>query len=301
MSLDLTHVKQRQLIVALLSVAACALVVYLLPMSFHDLLRSNTLGMSNQAADTLAAVIVMVSGFSCYKLLFIASNQGLSTEASSSQQQVDQRLFSDEAIINSVASDLGDLPALTKLIDEQLHAVSVETERAAFVIMERIQAMDGVVSELLPSLGSRLQPSDATLEPALNNGDSNPILLASSIDPKQHRLTRDKELIAEIEHANATLTAMFMDTLSDMQFQDVTRQQIEQVQNALGRLDTHIAQLVAMMHSKDFSNAASIKEHIDQIYESYVMDKQRDVHASAMTNDTQTATDVTAPKKIELF
>jgi len=110
--------------------------------------------------------------------------------------------------------------------------------------------------------------------------------------------TRDKELIAEIEHANATLAAMFMDALSDMQFQDVTRQQIEQVQNAPGRLDTHIAQLVAMMHSKDFSNAASIKEHIDQIYESYVMDKQRDVHASAMTNDTQTATDVIAPQKI---
>jgi methyl-accepting chemotaxis protein len=62
-----------------------------------------------------------------------------------------------------------------------------------------------------------------------------------------------------------------------------------------------VAQMVEMMRSKDFSNAASIKEHIDQIYEGYVMDKQRDVHASAMGVTSQTSGTATAPQKIELF
>jgi methyl-accepting chemotaxis protein len=59
--------------------------------------------------------------------------------------------------------------------------------------------------------------------------------------------------------------------------------------------------MVEMMRSKDFSNAASIKEHIDQIYEGYVMDKQRDVHASAMGVNVQASGGSAALQKIELF
>jgi methyl-accepting chemotaxis protein len=94
---------------------------------------------------------------------------------------------------------------------------------------------------------------------------------------------------------------MFMEVLASIQFQDVTRQQIEQVQGALTRLDSHVAQLVEMMRSKDFSNAASIKEHIEQIYEGYVMDKQRDVHASALGGDARNGRVSATPAKIELF
>jgi methyl-accepting chemotaxis protein len=114
-------------------------------------------------------------------------------------------------------------------------------------------------------------------------------------------MKRDEEMLARFSSTSQKLSSMFMEVLASIQFQDVTRQQIEQVQNALTRLDSHIAQLVEMMRSKDFTNAASIKEHIEQIYEGYVMDKQRDVHDSTLGGKAKADGVSAAPAKIELF
>jgi hypothetical protein len=59
-----------------------------------------------------------------------------------------------------------------------------------------------------------------------------------------------------------TLFSLFMEVLAGIRFQDATRQQIGHVQNVLNRLDAHGAQPVAMMRSKDFSHAASIKKRV---------------------------------------
>jgi methyl-accepting chemotaxis protein len=57
--------------------------------------------------------------------------------------------------------------------------------------------------------------------------------------------------------------------------------------------------MVEMMRSRDFSNAASIKDHIEQIYQGYVMDHQRDIHTNAI-GGAQSASAATL-QKIELF
>jgi methyl-accepting chemotaxis protein len=108
-------------------------------------------------------------------------------------------------------------------------------------------------------------------------------------------------MLSHLGTTSNTLSSMFMDVMAGIQFQDITRQQIEQVQNALSRLDSHAIEMVEMMRSKDFSNAASIKEHIEQIYEGYVMKTQRDVHTSVMGGSTQNSSASAAPPKIELF
>ena len=112
-------------------------------------------------------------------------------------------------------------------------------------------------------------------------------------------MKRDEKMLAHLSSTSHTLSAMFMDVLASIQFQDVTRQQVEQVQNALTRLDAHMGQMVEMMRSRDFSNAASIKDHIEQIYQGYVMDHQRDVHATAL--GTAHPERGAALQKIELF
>jgi methyl-accepting chemotaxis protein len=332
----------------------------------------------------------------------------------------------DEAIINSAASDLGDLPALTKLLNQQLHAITEDTERSAYGIMERLQAIDGVINELMATVTAGAKEAEVMIESGEKSVGSNVDLIAnlniyiqerfteadadresisivvhqaesltslvdlikkissqtnllalnaaieaaragevgrgfavvadevrklsgetdhavsmiqagisevaktieeqfrSKLDHSniqqqkdvlesfsrhldsmgsnyQHLMKRDEAMLDNLNSTSQTLSTMFMDVLASIQFQDVTRQQIEQVQNALSRLDTHVAQMVEMMRSKDFSNAASIKEHIDQIFQGYVMDKQRDVHASAMGRSVQTGGSSVALQKIELF
>jgi uncharacterized coiled-coil protein SlyX len=191
-----------------------------------------------------------------------------------------QRIASDEAMIDSVAADLGDLPQLVKLLNEQLHAITEETERSAYAIMERLQGIDGLTGGLVSTLTARLKETPSTAAAAGG---------------------RDAEMLAQLEGAGQALSAMFMEVLAGIQFQDVTRQQIEHVQNALDRLDAHVAQMVEMMRSKDFSHAASIKEHIDQIYATYVMDKQRNVHASVLGEDGGTGEGSAPAQNIELF
>jgi methyl-accepting chemotaxis protein len=425
MSLDSAQVKQRQIIVALLTAATCAAGVYLLHVPFHDWLHEAA-GFSNKIADTIGTVIIVLLSFMINNLVSKAIFKDVSLGMRAVQEQLDLKVSGDEAIINSAASDLGDLPALTKLLNEQLHSITMETERSAYGIMERLQAIDGVINDLMSTVTASAQEADVMIQSGEKSVGSNVELIENlnryiqdrfvefeadrasiaivvqqakslsalvdlikhissqtnllalnaaieaaragevgrgfavvadevrklsgetdhavskiqegianvaktiedqfrnklehsniqqqkevlenfskhldSMGSNYHRLMqRDEETLAHLSKTSQTLSSMFMDVLANIQFQDVTRQQIEQVQNALGRLDSHIAQMVEMMRSKDFSNAASIKEHIDQIYEGYVMDKQRDVHASALGDHGQAGGASAAPPKIELF
>jgi methyl-accepting chemotaxis protein len=342
------------------------------------------------------------------------------------EERLGQKLSGDEAIINSAANDLGELPALTKLLNDQLHAITEETERSAYNIMERLQAIDGVINELMSTVTASAREAEVMIESGeksigsnvdlienLNqyihervteteadrasitivvqqakslsslvemvksiSSQTNLLALNAAIEAARagevgrgfavvadevrklsgetdhavskiqegignvartieeqfrsklehsniqkqrdvlgnfskhldtmgnnyHKLMkRDEETLAQLGDTSQTLSNMFMDVLASIQFQDVTRQQIEQVQKALTRLDTHVAQMVQMMRDKDFSNAPSIKDHIDHIYEGYVMEKQRDVHASAMGGNAAADGGAAPMQKIELF
>ena len=96
------------------------------------------------------------------------------------------------------------------------------------------------------------------------------------------------------------LADMFMSALASVQFQDVTRQQIEQVIDALKRLDAHAALLASRLDQFEDPHFVMqpLSEHLDQIYSSYVMDSQRDTHHAATKSGAAT---VKAGPKIELF
>jgi len=425
MSLDAVCFKQRQLIVALLTAAACAAGVYLLHVPFHDWLHMAA-GMSDKTADTAGTVVIVLLSFLINNMVSVAIFKDESLGLRAVQQQLDEKISSDEEIINSAAGDLGDLPALTKLLNEQLHAITMETERSAYSIMERLQAIDGVINELMSTVTSSAKEAETMIQSGEKSVGSNVDLIenlnrfiqdrfaefdadresisvvvqqakslsslvdliknissqtnllalnaaieaaragevgrgfavvadevrklsgetdhavskiqegisnvAKSIEDQfrnklehsniqqqkevlenfskhldsmgsnYHKLMkRDEETLANLGVTSQKLSTMFMDVLASIQFQDVTRQQIEQVQKALTRLDTHVAQMVEMMRSKDFSSAASIKEHIDQIYQGYVMEKQRDVHATAMGGNIRAGNSGASLRKIELF
>ena len=425
MSLDTTHINQRQMIVALLTAASCAGGVYLFYVPFHGWLL-DAIGTTARDTDTVGTFFIVLFSFLVNNVVSMAIFRDVSLGMRAVQQQLNQKISGDEAILNSAATDLGDLPALTKLLNEQLHAITVETERSAYSIMERLQAIDGVINELMSTVSASAQEAEVMIQTGEKSVGSNVDLIENlnryihervteteadrasiavvvqqakslsslvdmvkniskqtnllalnaaieaaragdvgrgfavvadevrklsgetdhavskiqegisnvaktieeqfrnklehsqiqqqrevlenfskhldSMGSNYHKLMkRDEETLANLSNTSQKLSSMFMEVLASIQFQDVTRQQIEQVQNALTRLDMHVAQMVEMMRSKDFSNAASIKEHIDQIYGGYVMDKQRDVHTSVMGGHDETSGVSATMQKIELF
>ncbi|MDO8991059.1 MAG: methyl-accepting chemotaxis protein [Sideroxyarcus sp.] len=425
MSIDIKLYKRRHLKIALFAAVVCSIMVLLMYVPIHEWTTA-MFGHNGRYVDALGTFFIVMLSFSISNMVSMAVFSDDMVGMSTLEQQLDKKIVSDESIINSAASDLGELPTLTRLLNEQLHAITTETENSALSIMERLQAIDGVVNELLETVTASAKEADVMIESGEKSIGSNVALIEnlnryiqeryaefeadresitivvnqaeslsdlvelvkhissqtnllalnaaieaaragemgrgfavvadevrklsaetdnavskihdgignvantielqfknklehSSIQQQKDVLEnfskhldsmgsnyralmqRDKDMIAQLGVTSQKLSSMFMEVLASIQFQDVTRQQIEQVQKALTRLDSHIAQLVEMLRTKDFTSAASIKEHIEQIYEGYVMDKQRDVHHSALGENAPAQGASAAPAKIELF
>ena len=102
--------------------------------------------------------------------------------------------------------------------------------------------------------------------------------------------------------SSGKLSAMFMDALASVQFQDVTRQQIEHTVDSLTRLDRHLDVLAERLEQSENPTFAytPLAEHLDQIYSRYVMDQQRQSHAEAVGGGAR-ASAAPANNRIELF
>lgn len=103
----------------------------------------------------------------------------------------------------------------------------------------------------------------------------------------QELVSHEAKVVDTFRDSSKTLTAMFMDVLASIQFQDITRQQIEQVLKALDKLDEHhqlLSNRLLETESQDFTYTP-LAQHLDELYNSYVMDQQRRSHAQALHPD----------------
>ena len=120
----------------------------------------------------------------------------------------------------------------------------------------------------------------------------------------QTLLEHDMKTLSTVKESSAELAGMFMDVLASVQFQDITRQQIEQVQQAMSKLDDHaenLARRIKASEGADFQYTP-LAEHLDQLYSSYVMDAQRVSHQQATHQPVKASAGKAATSsKIELF
>lgn len=425
MFIDAIKIRKRQLFTAVTTSAVCGVAVFSLTIPLHSWLDLTTSSAEN-IVDSAGTAIIVFIGFFIGSMVSKAIYKDDMLGMHLVHEKLNQTVHSDEKIIDITSTDLSDLTSLIKLLNEQLHAISKDTERSAVEIMERLQGIDAVINELISTVTSSARETEVMIQDGENSVGSNVALIGSlsayieerfaefnadrksmdvvvqqtkslnslvemikdissqtnllalnaaieaaragevgrgfavvadevrklssatdravskiqegienvtqtiedqfrhklensrldqqklllekfskhldSMGINYHKLMKhDDAMLANLRETSNTLSSMFIDVLSGIQFQDITRQQIEQVQSALTRLDSHALQMIEMMRSRDFSKAASIKEHIDQIYNSYVMKKQRDVHEAALGMNVKTEGEAVQLQKIELF
>ena len=206
-----------------------------------------------------------------------------------------------------------EIPKYTGMLSAQLHSVTEQTEAAAVAIASRLHTIDAVVGELQQWGDAASQRAPETANPTENQR-------GKPVDRLEHekqapggsddRITvREKEALGQIRAASARLADMFMDTLTSVQFQDITRQQLVHVGDGLAHIDTHLREIARAIEDAEANDddivIAPLAESFDRLFSDYVMDAQREVHARALGSAPEGASPAgrgaTAPNKVELF
>lgn len=185
------------------------------------------------------------------------------------------------------------------VVADEVRKLSGETNKAVSQISMGIQI---VANSIESQFADKLSHDKAVAEREALEG------FATQLDDlgRSYKEVTEHEaaVMTTISDSSQQLAEMFMSALASVQFQDVTRQQIEQVIDALNRLDAHSTLLAARLDQPEDTGFAlqPLSAHLDQMYGNYVMDSQRDVHNSAHHRTAgSSATTVKAGPKIELF
>ncbi|HEY6895913.1 MAG TPA: methyl-accepting chemotaxis protein [Rhodocyclaceae bacterium] len=181
------------------------------------------------------------------------------------------------------------------VVADEVRKLSGESEKA---VQQINQGIDQVASSIETQFRDKLAHSNIDAERAtLENFAQQLTHLGESYkEVTEH----EAQVLAHFMTSSQQLGTMFMEALASIQFQDVTRQQVEQVLSAMERLAGHMATLARRLNNVDDPNFqfVPLSEHLDQIYSSYVMSSQRSSHNSALHQSA--AAEKTGPK-VELF
>jgi methyl-accepting chemotaxis protein len=183
------------------------------------------------------------------------------------------------------------------VVADEVRKLSAETDKAVGQINQGIK---DVATSIEQQFQDKLSHSNIQGEREALVGFSNQL---NELGKNYQEMTaHDAAVLSQVRESSQQLSSMFMDALASVQFQDVTRQQIEQVINALQRLDGHavlLAERLEAFDNPDFE-LRPLAHHLDEIYSSYVMNSQRDSHNSALGGGHSSSKDDSGPK-VELF
>ena len=185
------------------------------------------------------------------------------------------------------------------VVADQVRKLSQDTDEVVSRITDSIHS---VSNSILARFAEKLDSRKIAAERAAMEGMTQQLNALCS--DYQALASHDHEVMAKIQSSSRQLTAMFMDAMASIQFQDTTRQQIEQVAVALLQLDAH-AELLAQHLNGEVAygdELTSLSALLEQLYQSYVMKSQRHSHQAALSGSHPTlAAETASEARVELF
>ena len=182
------------------------------------------------------------------------------------------------------------------VVADEVRKLSGETEAAVLQISQGIKAvaenMEVQFQDKLSS--SKLEAERKVLE-----------RFSTQLNELGHRyedlMRHEAGVLAEVQQSSTQLTSMFLEAQASVQFQDVTRQQIEHVAEALTHLDTHSGALAERLRAPEDAGFTytPIAQYLEALYGRYVMAQQREAHDTSLNR--QRASPAAASSRVELF
>jgi methyl-accepting chemotaxis protein len=160
------------------------------------------------------------------------------------------------------------------VVAAEIRNLSIQSEQTAGQVG---RAITGMAKEIELQFAEKLTKQTNEKEKhLLANLESQLVNLGNSYE----QLDEFKQLIfQQVKNSSTTVSERIMELLANIQFQDITRQQIEQVIGYLSGLDKYIDYLESwLINNESCLDADSPDFNLDQIFNTYVMEKQRHIH-----------------------
>lgn len=186
-----------------------------------------------------------------------------------------------------------------KVVAAEVRNLSAQTEEASLQITRGIMAAAEQIDRETAAAES-MRAADTTQQ--LGEIARQIELMSSTLSDAVPYL---RELSGTMESSIQHMTQDVIATLSDMQFQDINRQMLEQVNSALSSLSDHFAQLYQLIDGQAPPPPVQLEELVTRWTDNYVMQSQWNNHqqAPAAPKDNAPAADPAkvAGPPIELF
>lgn len=179
------------------------------------------------------------------------------------------------------------------VVAEEVRSLAQKSQKAASFVEREIPRMNDVLSKLKSDVDKQAEEEEAVL---------NQVREELEVMASEHEclLSHHEAVLERVQASSKKLADQTMEALAGIQFQDITRQQLEQVADALDRMENHNEQVQSAMRLS--STAVTLSDlyfDFDALESTYVMQSQHETHAQhrgggVSCNDA-------ASKDVELF
>lgn len=174
-----------------------------------------------------------------------------------------------------------------------------ETGRGFAVVATEIRALSNRTAEVAVDIAAKINAATAGIDQELAAATEAPGQHSSSNSSNMRRVLEDvsamqqrfadsmaqlpmDQVIAEVVAGHQRIADQLMDALSQLQGQDLMRQRVEQVQQAMDELNRHLQAVADQLIDQpaDAATLTSIKQRLADQQSRYVMNSQRATHAA---------------------
>lgn len=173
------------------------------------------------------------------------------------------------------AARAGEDGAGFKVVAAEVRRLSAQTAEAADKISRGIQSVADTIEGELAQANELDSDGGAALH--LTEVATHIAQISASLNEVVPYLV---ELSQNMNDGMDSITTDIIDAMGHMQFQDINRQLLEQVESALGSLSEHSASLYALVGGDAPPPPQDLEDLMDRWIDGYVMEEQRIAHAA---------------------